>query len=271
MRTRLPAKSSRTIGPAPQAFPSSYSLDSRISGNLRSIWMEFLGERNVIRHALSEIANDVLVACVLFISAGTVAWWQAWVLLGTIVSIHLIGNWSIARVSPALLVERTKFPIRRDQSSLDKLLLPACMAAYAIVIAIDGYDASHSVILGAPSTAVAAFGLIFTVLGWSLVMLTLRTNAYASTVIRHQAERGHRVIATGVYSVVRHPMYAGLIVAMVGMGLWLGTYAGAIATILPAALLAVRIVVEEGVLRSTLVDYGTYTKRVRYRLLPGVW
>jgi protein-S-isoprenylcysteine O-methyltransferase Ste14 len=225
----------------------------------------------MIKPALSEIANDLLVGVVLFASAGTLRWWQAWVLLATMLTIHLIGNFSIARVSPELLKERARFPIRRDQSPLDKILLPASMAAYAVVVAIDGYDANHSLFLGAPTAAVSAAGLTLVVVGWSLVMLTLRTNAYASTVVRHQAERGHRVIDTGVYGVVRHPMYAGLIVAMIGMGLWLGTYAGAIATALPAVILAVRILVEENVLRTNLVEYDSYTTRVRYRLVPGVW
>ena len=225
----------------------------------------------MIKPALSEIANDLLVGGVLFASAGTLAWWQAWVLLATMLTIHLIGNFSIARVSPELLKERARFPLRRDQSPLDKILLPAFMAAYAVVVAINGYDANHSLFLGAPTAAVSAAGLTLVVMGWTLVMLTLRTNGYASTVVRHQAERGHRVIDTGVYRVVRHPMYAGLIVAMIGMGLWLGTYAGAIATALPAVILAVRILVEENVLRTSLVGYDSYTTRVRYRLVPGVW
>jgi len=227
--------------------------------------------KSAIKSALSEVAYDLLVGCVLFVTAGTLAWWHAWVLLGTMLTIHLIGNLSIARASPALLEERARFPLRRDQSSLDKVLLPAFMAAYAIVVAIDGYDANHDPILGAPTAAISAAGLALAVLGKTLVMLTLRTNAYASTVVRHQAERGHRVISTGVYSVVRHPMYAGLILSMFGMGLWLGTYAGAISALMPAVILAIRIVVEENVLRSTLVEYDAYRTRVRYRLLPGIW
>lgn len=66
-------------------------------------------------------------------------------------------------------------------------------------------------------------------------------------------------------------MYAGLILVMLGMGLWLGTYAGSISTLLPAAILAMRSVVEENVLRSELVEYDAYKTRVRYRLLPGIW
>ena len=225
----------------------------------------------MIKPALNEIANDLLVGAVLFATAGTLAWWRAWVLLVTMVSIRLIGNLSIARVSPELLEERARFPLRRDQSVLDKILLPSCMAAYALVVAIDGYDANHSPVLGTPSAAVSILGLALVVFGWTLVMLTLRTNAYGSTVVRHQAERGHRVVESGVYSVVRHPMYAGLIVAMIGMGLWLGTYAGALATALPTALLAVRILVEENVLRMNLAGYDSYRNRVRYRLMPGVW
>jgi protein-S-isoprenylcysteine O-methyltransferase Ste14 len=90
-------------------------------------------------------------------------------------------------------------------------------------------------------------------------------------VVKHQAEREHRVVDTGVYAVVRHPMYAGIFIFNVGMALWLESYAGAIAALVPMALLASRIVFEERFLRERLNGYGAYTERVRYRLVPFVW
>jgi protein-S-isoprenylcysteine O-methyltransferase Ste14 len=107
--------------------------------------------------------------------------------------------------------------------------------------------------------------------GWFLVVLALRTNAFATTVVRHQQERGHQVVSTGIYRYVRHPMYSGLVLSMVGMGLWLGSYAGATASLVPTSILVIRICVEEKLLRKNLADYSSYASLVRFRLIPGVW
>ena len=101
--------------------------------------------------------------------------------------------------------------------------------------------------------------------------LALLENAFAAPVVKHQEERQHRVIESGVYGVVRHPMYAGTVPLLVGMPLWLESYAAAILASIPAATLAVRIVVEERFLRRELAGYDAYTQRVRYRLIPFVW
>ena len=224
-----------------------------------------------MRYALLELLNDVLVALVLFASAGTIAWPRGWILLGVLLLVRTLGTLSIYRVSPALLEDRARFPVRRDQTGLDRFLLPAFMLSYALVVAIDGFDAIRLHLLGSPNHVVAGIGLAMVVLGWCLVMVTLRTNAFATTVVRYQPDRGHSVVDTGVYAYVRHPMYAGLIVGIAGMGLWLGSTAGAVAAILPAAILAVRLVVEENVLVNNLDGYKDYTARVRYRLIPGLW
>ena len=104
-----------------------------------------------------------------------------------------------------------------------------------------------------------------------IVASALRENAFAVTVIRFQGERRHRLVSTGVYKVIRHPMYAGNPLVLVGMSLWLGSYIAAVCAIVPLGLLIVRISLEERLLRRELADYGEYVKRVPYRLLPGIW
>jgi protein-S-isoprenylcysteine O-methyltransferase Ste14 len=90
-------------------------------------------------------------------------------------------------------------------------------------------------------------------------------------VVKHQAERHQTVIDTGVYSIVRHPMYAGAVLLMIGMPLWLESYAATLFAIVPIILLAVRVVFEEQFLRQELSGYDAYTERIRYKLLPYVW
>ena len=96
-------------------------------------------------------------------------------------------------------------------------------------------------------------------------------NAFAALVVRLQKERHQRVIDTGVYSIVRHPMYAGIFPFLAGVALWLESYSAAILAIVPAAILAVRILIEESFLKRELQGYEDYTKKVRYRLIPYIW
>jgi protein-S-isoprenylcysteine O-methyltransferase Ste14 len=118
---------------------------------------------------------------------------------------------------------------------------------------------------------VSLVGLLLFIAGWWITSLAFKENAFAAPVVKYQQERGQHVVDTGVYAVVRHPMYAGGVLLFVGMPLWLGSYAAAILGSLSIALLALRIMVEERFLRRTLAGYEDYAARVRYRLVPFLW
>ncbi len=114
-------------------------------------------------------------------------------------------------------------------------------------------------------------GAVLVPVGFFIVWLAFRENSFAAPVVRIQAERGQRVISTGPYRIVRHPMYAGATVYMIGMPLLLGSWLGLLVLPLIIGTLAIRIFVEEATLRKGLAGYGDYAARVRYRLIPGVW
>ena len=116
-------------------------------------------------------------------------------------------------------------------------------------------------VLGAAGIAVALY----------IFHVVMRTNSYATAVVRIQDERGHQVISTGPYAFVRHPMYSGAILYFLGIALLLGSwYAVGIAVVL-IALFGLRAVWEENTLIAELPGYAAYAERVRYRLIPGVW
>ena len=104
-----------------------------------------------------------------------------------------------------------------------------------------------------------------------LVFRAMRTNRFFSAVIRIQKDRGHRVIDQGVYGVIRHPGYAGMIPSMTFSGLALGSWVGAALGVCYALMMIRRVLFEDAFLRSQLQGYQEYTARVRYRLIPGVW
>jgi protein-S-isoprenylcysteine O-methyltransferase Ste14 len=218
------------------------------------------------------IADAIVVAIVLFVAAGTLAWPRAWVLVGVLLVVRVVSGIVVFRVNPALLRERARVLIHRDQPWADRLVLLAFMAtAFIGVPVVAALDVFHWHLLPSPPLWLASVGLVLFVLGWIIIALALRANAFAVTVVRVQTERQHSVVDTGPYSVVRHPMYAGNPFVHVGLGLWLGSYAAALFAVIPLGLLMVRIALEERFLRRELAGYREYTARVPYRVLPGIW
>ena len=225
----------------------------------------------ILRHVTGVVLYVLLFALLLFAPAGTLHWPRAWILLGVLLIVRLVAVVSVLRVNPTLLSERSRFPLQQGQPLADKILLPAFMAAFAGLIAFNALDRFRWRLTTPPNPLLSAGGLLLFVAGWWLVTLALRTNAFAATVVRHQDERQHAVIDTGVYRVVRHPMYAGMIPVMVGMCLWLGSYAAALLVTVPVGILILRIQIEEQLLRQKLDGYDKYAAKVRSRLIPGIW
>ena len=161
--------------------------------------------------------------------------------------------------------------IQKGQPAVDRVIVLAFLVAYAGTIIFIPLDVFQLHILPKPPLWISIAGLLLFVAGWSIVALSFRDNAFAVPVVRHQRERQHTVADTGVYSIVRHPLYAGVIVLNIGMPLWLESYASALLSIIPAGLLALRIVFEERFLRRELAGYDAYVQKVRSRLIPHVW
>jgi protein-S-isoprenylcysteine O-methyltransferase Ste14 len=218
------------------------------------------------------VADAVVVAIVLFTAAGTIAWSRAWILVSVLLIVRTLSAVLVYRANPAMLEERATVLIHRDQPRSDRVLLIAFMiTAFVGVPAIAAIDVFRWHVLPAPPEFVRDVGLLLFVAGWFVTALALRENAFAVTVVRLQAERMHKVVDTGIYSHVRHPMYAGNPLVLLGLSLWLGSYLAALYAILPVALLTIRIRLEERFLMRELSGYAEYSRRVRHRLMPGVW
>jgi protein-S-isoprenylcysteine O-methyltransferase Ste14 len=213
----------------------------------------------------------LLFTVLLFTPAGTLDWPRAWVLLAVLFVVRTAGTAAVARVHPALLAERARLPLHKEQPFSDKVLLLSFMATFAGLIAFIPFDRFRLQLLPRPGAAVSGAGLLLFAAGWAGVSLALRANAFAVTVVRHQPERRQTVVDAGPYRVVRHPLYAGLIFVLVGMGLWLESYPAALLAGVPAGLLIIRIRLEERFLRQALAGYESYRERVRWRLVPGLW
>lgn len=226
----------------------------------------------MIRVLLRVVADAVVVAIVLFAAAGTFAWPRAWVLLAVLLIVRMLSAIAVFRVNPMLLRERATVLVHREQPWADKVVLFAFMTtAFIGVPAVAARDVFDWHLLPTPPAFLATLGLVLFTLGWIIKALALRENAFAVTVVRLQADRQHAVVDTGVYNVVRHPMYAGSPFVLVGLSLWLGSYTAALCASIPLGLLMVRIGLEERFLLRELPGYFEYMKRVPYRLLPVIW
>lgn len=226
----------------------------------------------MIRVLARVVADAVVIALVLFLAAGTLAWQRAWLLLGVLLVLRTVSALAVFRVNPALLRERATVLIHGHQPWSDRIVLLTFMGtAFVGVPAVAALDVFRWHLLPSPPFAIACVGLAMFVAGWSIIAVALRTNSFAVTVVRHQDERQHIVVDTGIYGVIRHPMYAGNPLVNVGLALWLGSYAAVLFATIPLALLIVRVGLEERFLGRELPGYLEYAQRVRYRLLPPIW
>jgi protein-S-isoprenylcysteine O-methyltransferase Ste14 len=215
--------------------------------------------------------NVVLYALLLFVPAGTLHWWRAWVFLAVTVAVMAATIFSILPDNADLFSQRAKGVIQKGQPLWDRVLAILLVVSYAGQIVFISLDVFRFHLVPKPGGLVSFLGLALYVAGWWIMTLAMKVNPFAVPVVRLQEERHQRVIDTGVYAVVRHPMYTGFVPMVVGPALWLGSYVAALLAIVPIAVLATRSVFEERFLKRELKGYEAYTKKVRYRLIPFVW
>jgi protein-S-isoprenylcysteine O-methyltransferase Ste14 len=215
--------------------------------------------------------NVALYGLLLFVPAGTLHWWRAWVFLAVTLIVTLGAVWSIFPDNAGLLSERSKGVIQKGQPLWDRIIVILLIVSYVGQVIFIPLDVFRFHLMPRPGAIVSFLGLALYVRGWWILTLAMKINPFAVPVVRLQKERHQRVIDTGVYAVVRHPMYTGFAPFAIGPALWLGSYPAALLAIVPIAVLAVRSVFEEQFLKRELKDYDAYMDQVRYRLIPFVW
>jgi protein-S-isoprenylcysteine O-methyltransferase Ste14 len=207
---------------------------------------------------------------VLFVAAGNWEWAQAW----TFLAIFAVGSavftaWLLRR-DPDLLASRFGPLLQRGQPTWDRIFLVTFTAIWCGWLALMALDAQRWHTSDVDPWLNVVGGLLV-IAGFLATALVLRENSFAAPVVRVQTERGQHVIDTGPYAVVRHPMYASALLYLAGMPLLLGSWYGLLVVPLMIAGIAPRAVFEERLLERDLPGYADYMRRVRYRLVPGVW
>jgi protein-S-isoprenylcysteine O-methyltransferase Ste14 len=217
------------------------------------------------------------VAAVLLLTAGLAggkwAWLHAWAFLAVYGGLAMAGSAYLAVRRPASFAVRQQGAIAakaKKQPLIDAIGLIGYLAFALGWLVFIALDVVRLHLMPAPSGAVAAGGLIAVILGLTIGYTAFAQNPFAAPSIHDQSGEGQRVIDSGLYGVVRHPFYAGMLLVYVGAALWLGSSAGAIAAIGFLVLTLARVVIEERWLRAHVAGYGDYARRVRGRLIPYV-
>jgi protein-S-isoprenylcysteine O-methyltransferase Ste14 len=213
------------------------------------------------------VIGVVVLAGLLFIPAGTLDYWQAWLfILVFMVSTNAIGIY-LALNDPALLARRRQIGPSAEQRPAQRIVISLGILSFLGIMVVSAFD--HRFGWSAMPAWVSVMGDVLVALGLFVDLLVFRANTYGASNV--QVEQGQTVISSGPYAIVRHPMYAGVLIMAAGTPLALGSWVGLLLLAITAPVLIWRILDEESLLRTELSGYTAYTHDVRYRLVPFVW
>lgn len=214
------------------------------------------------------LALFAVVALAVFLAAGTLYYWQGWLLLGVffggagVITFWLWGH------DRALLERRVKAgPGAEASDPVQNAVQGLASLAFLATLIVPALD--HRFGWSRVPPQISVLGAALVALGYFIVFLVFRENSFTAATIQVTADQ--KVIDTGPYALVRHPMYAGALVMFVGIPLALGSWWGLLAAASIAPILAWRLAREEAFLATHLAGYGLYRARVRSRLAPGLW
>jgi protein-S-isoprenylcysteine O-methyltransferase Ste14 len=224
--------------------------------------------KGILARATQIMVMFLIMALELFLGAGTLGWVWAWVFLGIGLISVSINAYFMMRTSPETIAERGK---PKEVKTWDKWIGGGLMIGQyflvPIICALDfRFGWTGEIALAWHLLGAVGYALSLGLTGWAMI-----SNAYFSTAVRIQADRGQQVCSSGPYLYVRHPGYVGFFFQALSVPLLLGSFWALLFAIPIAALMVIRTTLEDRMLQEELPGYKEYTQEVKYRLLPGVW
>jgi protein-S-isoprenylcysteine O-methyltransferase Ste14 len=224
-----------------------------------------IDKSKLIRLTLIRLVGGIgLMAALFFLCAGTLDYWQAWIYLGLIALMMAASFIWLVRNDPERLERRMR---TSERETTQKWLIGTSILFITLIFLLPGLDKRFA--WSQVPVWLCLLGLALVIAGYGLYARVIRENRYASRVIEVVA--GQKVITSGPYALVRHPMYLGMSILFLGTALGLGSYWTLLPTLAAIPTLAIRAVQEEKTLLRKLPGYKEYTGQVRWRLFPGVW
>jgi len=209
----------------------------------------------------------LVMAALIFIPARTLAYWQAWIFLGVYFAASLAITVYLMIKDPELLARRMSGGPAAEKEKTQKIIMVFASLGFIGLIVFSALD--HRLAWSHMQPSVALAGDVLVVLGWVAIFFVFKENTFTSATIEVAA--GQKVISTGPYALVRHPMYAGALVMLLGIPIALGSWRGLLVIVAMMPALLWRLLDEEEFLTRNLPGYADYQSKVRYRLIPRLW
>jgi protein-S-isoprenylcysteine O-methyltransferase Ste14 len=221
-----------------------------------------------VKLLIKGVVTNIVFSAILFICAGRINYMQAWIFLFINILSTLMNYFTIHKNSE-LMNERSN--LGEGVKSWDKLLLSLSAFIYVIIIVVAGFDSGRFLWSMDFNWYVSMSGVLLMLLGQSLFLTARSQNNFFSTVVRIQKDRGHQVCDTGLYKIIRHPGYLGMIFSLIALPLITTSFWSFIPTLVAIILLLVRTSLEDKTLKNELDGYIEYTKKTPYKLIPWIW
>ena len=210
---------------------------------------------------------SLVMASLLFLPARTFAYWQAWVFLAVYFSASIAISLYLITSDPALLARRMSGGPFAEKEPAQRVIMSITSLAFVGLLVLPAID--HRLRWSELSPGAALAGDVLVLLGWLGIFFVFRENSFSSATIELASDQ--RVISTGPYAWMRHPMYAAALVMLLGIPIALGSSWGVLIVVAMLPVLIWRLLDEERFLVRNLPGYAEYQRRVRYRLLPPIW
>jgi protein-S-isoprenylcysteine O-methyltransferase Ste14 len=209
----------------------------------------------------------VSLAVLVFLPAWTLHYWQGWVCLLVFFASALGITVYLAKNSPALLARRIKAGAKAESEKTQKVIQFFAAIAFVSLFVLSAMD--HRFGWSRVPLVVVIAGDLLIALGFAFVLWVFKVNSFTSGIVEVAPDQ--QVITSGPYTIVRHPMYLGSLVMLIGIPLSLGSLWGLLTIVFMAAVIVLRLLDEEQFLATNLAGYRAYTEHVHYRLVPFVW
>jgi protein-S-isoprenylcysteine O-methyltransferase Ste14 len=216
---------------------------------------------------LGVVLMTVFMSVVLFGAAGTIDYWQAWVYLGVYLGASALITADLMKRSPALLERRLRGGPQAEKEPTQKVIMLLTSIGFLALLVVPALDVRFR--WSSVPVPVVVLGDVLIVIGYIIIHRVFRANPFASASIELASEQ--RVISTGPYAIVRHPMYVGGSLYLLGMSPALGSWWGLLALVGVLPALVWRLLDEERFLAKNLPGYADYCAKVRARLIPGIF
>ena len=220
-----------------------------------------------LQSIMTGLIGLVAFGLMVFWPAGTFDYWRGWAFIAVFAASTTLPSLYLAATNPAALKRRMQAGPAAETRPLQKLIISFAFVSVVATIVVSALDFRFG--WSAVPAAISVVGDVLVAAGLGISMLVTIQNGYAAANVK--VESGQELVSTGLYGLVRHPMYSGNVVLMVGIPLALGSYWGLLFVIPGLAVLTIRILDEEKVLSQQLAGYRDYAQRVHYRLVPYVW